>query len=486
MFSYSIFKRLSRETKQFVRYKNPPDHWSVLRKKVNPTDKALTHMDDFYKQVFNDKWLKIRKAMLGKQKYVAVINNYGDDKETMQDLELTGALNMRTLFNLEKGYLKEERLKNINNKTMDEIFRLDKELERTVETKNEDDPRLPVTNEKPTAKDFSLASSLEKAKYDTRRLIDLKDPLSTETLHEFLPATEIKGKEDFIPESTHYKLYDQQTHFAVKIEKEYDMPFPDHLNIYCYERDNKSDFEAPKRGQTEVFNYYLMDGGSILPVLALELKPGNKLLDMCSAPGGKSLLALQTFFPDFVVANDNSSSRLNRVASVFRQFLYDFEEKWVKTGKIRLSQRDGRCISEECFDRILVDVPCTTDRHSLHENENNIFKPSRIKERLKLPELQKQLLVNALKLVQVGGIVVYSTCSLSPIQNDGVVHMALKQIWNETNMEIVVKDLSPALMQTRSVFQLADKGLLRYGHLVLPKPSQNYGPTYFCKLQKIK
>lgn len=86
-----------------------------------------------------------------------------------------------------------------------------------------------------------------------------------------------------------------------------------------------------------------------------------------------------------------------------------------------------------------VDAPCSTDRHSVIENDNNIFKSSRIKERLQLPVLQKELLVNALKLVKVGGIVVYSTCSLSPIENDGVVHMALKELWEESNMEFVVK-----------------------------------------------
>ncbi|CAH1997436.1 unnamed protein product [Acanthoscelides obtectus] len=439
MFSYSVFKRVSQKTKQFVRYKHRPDHWSILRKKIHPIDKALNHMDDFYKQVFNEKWLRIRKAMLGKQKYVAVINNFGDDTEAMQSLELTGALNMRTLFSLEQGYIKEEKLKNMNNKAMDKILRLDEELEQKIQNKIEKEANESAAQEKPTASDFSLASSLEKAKFDTRRLIDIKDPLSTEALHEFLPATEIKGREDFIPESNHYKMYDPETHFSVKMEKEYDLPFPDHLNIYCYERDNKSDFDSPKRGCTDVFNYYLMDGGSILPILALDLRPGNRFLDMCSAPGGKSLLALQTFFPDVVVSNDSSLSRLNRVRSVYSQFLYDFQEKWVKTGKIRLTNRDGRIISEEEYDRILVDVPCTTDRHSLHENENNIFKPSRIKERLNLPELQKELLVNALKLVERGGIVVYSTCSLSPIQNDGVVHVALKQIWEETNMEFVVK-----------------------------------------------
>lgn len=86
-----------------------------------------------------------------------------------------------------------------------------------------------------------------------------------------------------------------------------------------------------------------------------------------------------------------------------------------------------------------MDVPCTTDRHSLKENDNNIFKPSRVKERLKLPELQSELLAHALKIVNVGGIVVYSTCTLSPIQNDGVVNMALKSLWEETKVEVVVQ-----------------------------------------------
>lgn len=45
----------------------------------------------------------------------------------------------------------------------------------------------------------------------------------------------------------------------------------------------------------------------------------------------------------------------------------------------------------------------------------------------------------ALKNIAVGGTVVYSTCSLSPIQNDGVVKMALKKIWEETNHQIVIK-----------------------------------------------
>ncbi|KAJ8927575.1 hypothetical protein NQ314_019940 [Rhamnusium bicolor] len=379
MLPYSILKRISPKTRYLVRYKHSPEHW---------------------------KWDSIRKGLLGKRKYVAVINNYGDSEETMSNLEHMGAINMRTLFNLEKGYIQEELEKN-------------------------------------------------------------------------------KRKEDFIPESSHYRLYDNESQSGFKVEKEYDLHFPENLNIYCYEGDSESDFDSPKRGSTGVFNYYLMDGGSTLPVLALGLKPGHKVLDMCASPGGKSLLAIQTLYPDCVVSNDVSNSRLNRIQNVFDQFLYDFDEKWLKKERVKLTNIDGRCIMEDNFDRILVDVPCTTDRHSLHENDNNIFKPSRIKERLQLPELQRELLFHALKLVKKGGVVVYSTCSLSPIQNDGVVHMALRQIWEETNIEIVIKDLTPALIQSRSVFELADKKLLKFGHLVLPCLSQNYGPTYFCKLQKI-
>lgn len=46
-----------------------------------------------------------------------------------------------------------------------------------------------------------------------------------------------------------------------------------------------------------VTDYYLMDASSLLPVLALSLRPGDSVLDMCAAPGGKSLLCLQTLYP---------------------------------------------------------------------------------------------------------------------------------------------------------------------------------------------
>lgn len=73
------------------------------------------------------------------------------------------------------------------------------------------------------------------------------------------------------------------------------------------------------------------------------------------------------------------------------------------------------------------------------ENDNNIFKPDRVKERLRLPEHQAAILSNCIRLLKPGGSLVYSTCSLSPVQNDGVVHMALSRVFTEFNITATIK-----------------------------------------------
>lgn len=151
----------------------------------------------------------------------------------------------------------------------------------------------------------------------------------------------------------HRRYYQITNDFTIKT-KESDLNFPEHLNVYCFEPHNFTKFNSPALGTTGVLNYYILDGGSLLPVLALDLKPGNKMLDMCAAPGGKSILAIQTLYPDCVVSNDVAFTRVNRVSSVFKEYLYDLKERWLETGRLRISHNDGRSITENDFDRILV------------------------------------------------------------------------------------------------------------------------------------
>ena len=93
---------------------------------------------------------------------------------------------------------------------------------------------------------------------------------------------------------------------------------------------------------------------------------------------------------DVLVCNDVSISRIFRLKNVFKQYLGQ-TQSWKDHLEIRVS--DALQWSQfDSFDKVLVDVPCTNDRHSVMEDDNNIFKPQRMKERINLPETQSALL----------------------------------------------------------------------------------------------
>lgn len=78
----------------------------------------------------------------------------------------------------------------------------------------------------------------------------------------------------------------------------------------------------------------------------------------------------------------------------------------------------------------------------------------------------------------------YSTCTLSPFQNDAVVQAALDKLWQENNVEVVVKDTSEFVQRFSDSFTFYDK--CRYGQLVLPSLTANFGPAYFCKMERVR
>lgn len=89
----------------------------------------MEHFDDFYKKVYEESWPSIRHGLLGQKKSVAVINYYGDSDETITNLENNGAINMKRLFDLEKEYIKERRDTYIRNKSLEQIYKMDAEME---------------------------------------------------------------------------------------------------------------------------------------------------------------------------------------------------------------------------------------------------------------------------------------------------------------------------------------------------------------------
>lgn len=329
-----------------------PNFQAVLRKLEKPTEKALNHFDDFYKEVYSTKWENIKKALLAEKKYIAIVNNFGDSEAVISDLEKLGALNIRKLFEVEKRRYVDREARYLENVLKNEQKSKDNEEISSDFENNESNSHLDELENECVTNPVKVSNNLDQL--NSNRLVDINDALSTEILHEFVPATKIKGKEDFVSEASQYNFYDANSEVGVKIEKQYDFNFPEHLKIFCFEKDNYSSFKPPKKAITGVYNYYLMDGGSLLPVLALDVRPGCRILDMCASPGGKSLLTIQTLYPISVISNDVSQSRLHKVHGAYNQFLFDFNEKWLRPAKVQLTNLDGRFIPEGSYDRILV------------------------------------------------------------------------------------------------------------------------------------
>ena len=163
--------------------------------------------------------------------------------------------------------------------------------------------------------------------------------------------------------------------------------------------------------------FYVQEAASMIPPIVLDPKPGEKILDMCAAPGSKTTQIGQMMENEgIVVANDISADRLAALGiNVQRMGLVN----------IVINKSMGYHIREGNFDRILVDAPCSgtgTIRKSLKTLQ--MWNPHLAK---KLAGQQKKLLQHAFSLLKKGGILVYSTCTLEPDEDEGVIDSFLQQ-----------------------------------------------------------
>jgi 16S rRNA (cytosine967-C5)-methyltransferase len=154
--------------------------------------------------------------------------------------------------------------------------------------------------------------------------------------------------------------------------------------------------------------------------LLLAPKPEEQILDLCAAPGGKTThLAELSGDQAIITACDVADGRLQRI----RDNAARLELKSIRTLAIG---KDGNGIPDGPFDAVLVDVPCSNSGvlNRRPEARWRIDEAS-IQE---LVILQSRLLLLACERVRPGGRVVYSTCSLEPEENRGVVDAVLKHL----------------------------------------------------------
>lgn len=177
------------------------------------------------------------------------------------------------------------------------------------------------------------------------------------------------------------------------------------------------------RGPEGLLSYYIMDPASIFVAQALECQPDDVVLDMCAAPGGKSLILIEALASGAgkIILNELSMPRRERLKKVVQQFV-DREVR----NRVHLGGKDGGRFAlthPGQFDRILLDAPCSGERHLLQNSkELEQWSPQRSKG---LVKRQYGLLTGALEALKPGGSLVYSTCSISKIENEGVIEKFL-------------------------------------------------------------
>jgi len=164
--------------------------------------------------------------------------------------------------------------------------------------------------------------------------------------------------------------------------------------------------------------YYVQEATQTLPVLALDPQPGERVLDLCAAPGGKATQIAQLMGDQgLVVANDPSPKRL-------RALLANLYRLGVRCAVVTQCPGEG-FPGEGTFDRVLVDAPCSAEGTARRHPPLRRRAPLGVIRRM--ASLQKKILSHAIKLVRPGGIVVYSTCTIAPEENEAVVKYVLEQ-----------------------------------------------------------
>lgn len=224
--------------------------------------------------------------------------------------------------------------------------------------------------------------------------------------------------------------------------------------------------EVLKNPFSDKLHDYSLDPASLLPVKNLNVQEEQHIADFCASPGGKTLaMVFALKGKAFWWCNDLSPTRVGRLRAVLHdcvppELLKNIDVKCSDASRWGLTRK-------EHFDRVLVDAPCSGERH-LMNSASEIARWS-LKGSKRLVIRQHSLLCSAYDSLKPGGRLVYSTCSINPIENDGVIERLHKS--REGFRVVPVEE---------SVGEPT-----KLGWIVLPDRSPA-GPIYFSVIEKLE
>ncbi|MDP5039062.1 MAG: RsmB/NOP family class I SAM-dependent RNA methyltransferase, partial [Candidatus Gracilibacteria bacterium] len=174
---------------------------------------------------------------------------------------------------------------------------------------------------------------------------------------------------------------------------------------------------------------YIQTISSQIPVNIMDLQSGKTILDVASAPGGKT-----SQMADFI--NNNGKIFANEIDKIRIEKL-NFTLKRQSSSCVEVIKNDARNLKkvfkEKTFDYILADLPCSAEgRINLSIEKSYGFWKEEIIQ--KNSNLQKEILENNIDLLKENGILVYSTCTIAPEENEEVVEYILQKF---SNLELI-------------------------------------------------
>ncbi|PYI56669.1 RsmB/NOP family class I SAM-dependent RNA methyltransferase [Paenibacillus flagellatus] len=165
--------------------------------------------------------------------------------------------------------------------------------------------------------------------------------------------------------------------------------------------------------------YYIQEPSAMAPVEWLDVRPGDKVLDLCAAPGGKSTqIAAKLQGRGLLVTNDNQPDRVKALAKNI--------ERYGATNAIVLNETPERLAPRmpQFFDKILVDAPCSGE--GMFRKDDDMAKAWDEEAPRRYAAMQRGILARAADMLAPGGRLVYSTCTFSPEENEEVVASLLR------------------------------------------------------------
>lgn len=173
--------------------------------------------------------------------------------------------------------------------------------------------------------------------------------------------------------------------------------------------------------------YYLQEPSAMTPASRLEINPGDVVLDMCAAPGGKATeLGTRLRGEGLLVANDISNSRAKALLKNIE--LFGIANVFV------VNETPDKLLTcyEEYFDKILIDAPCSGE--GMFRKDPAIISSWEKNGPEFYAKIQREIITQAAKMLKPDGLMLYSTCTFSPIENEGTIQYLLD---NNEDFELI-------------------------------------------------